>query len=321
MVFLSSRRAVASVMRLAGIAGLAFSDFTLAQSTSSVAATSSAGGNATDSFLPVLEVDVIFPRNETYQETEILPIAINVQRLPEVRNVGELNFVWSLSFYSSDGVFNAYSDIDSGLFVPTNISDGTIQIGYTNMTSWISRLNYTSHVQFEVNVVWNFTYLCDHPARGGTQMAEILFRVESDVQLAYQPDNSSIPADVAQAPDCPAFGAILSDFPASSVYTNLEYFTNTPSTVYTTCSTMLDLESASSFGTPCAVTVDAVTRSALGSIASSMATSEAQASSASHSSKTSKPTSTSTNAAVATRAAQLHPALAAVAVVYCIVYH
>ncbi|KAL1891956.1 hypothetical protein Sste5346_007300 [Sporothrix stenoceras] len=327
MVFFSSRRAVASAMRVAGIASLAFSGLAHAQSASSSAAapaasSASTNSNATSAFLPVLEVDVIFPRNETYQETEILPVAINVQRLPEVRNVGDLTFIWSLEIYglSSDPNFDRF--LESGLFVPANTSDGTIQIGYSNMTSWISKLNYTSHVLLNVNVVWNFTYLCDHPARGGTEMAEIMFRVESEVQQNYQPDNSSIPADIAQAPDCPEFGAILSDYASSTVYTGFEYSSNTPSTVFTTCSTLLGIEIASSYGTPCAVTVDSVTRSALGSIASSMATSAAQASAASQSSKTAKPTSTSsTNAAVATGAAKLHPALAAVAVVYCIVYH
>ncbi|KJR89333.1 uncharacterized protein SPSK_06469 [Sporothrix schenckii 1099-18] len=324
MVFRSSRRAVASIMRLAGFASLAFSGFAFAQSSASSPTTTAAPPSSNDTtgpFLPVLEVDVIFPLNETYQETEILPVAINVQRLPEVRNVGELSFIWNLDVYDPDHKLGVYNDLDSGLFVPANTSEGTIQLGHTNMTSWISKLNYTSHVLLTVNALWNFTYLCDHPARGGTAMTSILFRVESDIQRASQPDNSSIPADVVQAPDCPVFGAILSDYASSTVYTHILFAADTTSTAYTTCSTLLDVETASSYGTPCAATVDAATRSALGSMASSLATGQAQASEASQSSRTAKPTSTSTSGALATGAAQLQSALAAVAVVYCIVYN
>lgn len=321
-------------MRLAGIAGLAFSGLAHAQSssssspssasatTSAASSTSTSSSNASAPFLPVLELDVIFPRNETYQETEILPVAINVQHLPEVRNVGDLLFVWSFEIYDPDRTLGIDNFLDSGRFVPANLSsDGTIQIGYSNMTDWIGRLNYTSHVQLQVNVVWNFTYLCDFPAHGGTEMAELLFRVESQVQQNYQPDNSSIPADIAQAPDCPVFGAILSDYASSTVYSGLVYSSNTPSTVYTTCSTLLDVESASSYGTPCAATVDSVTRSSLGSMATSLASNALQVSEASQASKTAKHTTTSSKNAAATGSVQLHPALAAVAAVYCIVYY
>lgn len=308
-------------MRFTSIASLLFAGPALAQSTTT---TGSSSASTSSAFLPVIEVDVIFPRNETYQETEILPLAINVQRLNEARNIGELRFSWHVDIYDTSNTFNVYNWLDSGLFVAANTTgdDGNIQIAYTNMTSWIDKLNTTSHLVFGVTAIWNFTYMCDHPADGGLTMTEIIFRVESDVQRGFQPDNSSIPADIAQAPACPEFAAVMSDFPGSSTYEGYAYVSHSTITEYTTCTTLFDVEWESSLGTPCASTMAEATLSSLGSIASSLATGRAEVSAASRSSKTAKPTSTdSSNAAVATGAGILHPALAAVAVVYCVIYN
>ncbi|CAK7222090.1 hypothetical protein SCUCBS95973_004723 [Sporothrix curviconia] len=290
--------------------------------------------NSTDeASLLNIEIDVVFPRNETYAQTEILPIAISVQGLAPLMNSPDFKIIWDIGIYDPTPTASdvLHDHLDGGLFKvnntlsasSTNDTDATVFVAYTNITSWIGQLNSTDHLVLSIGPSYNLTGLCDSRIYGGLVLDQAIFQIKSDAQLAALPDNATLSIDtaLAQEPDCPEFAMIISAYPTST--TMIGYYESSQAQVYTstTCSSYVGYDTDTTSAKPCAATVGPDARSAIGSMASSWATSAslsaALASSASAASASTK--STSTNAAAAT-ALPLTPALAAVAAVYCIVY-
>ncbi|CAK7231909.1 hypothetical protein SBRCBS47491_008089 [Sporothrix bragantina] len=283
-----------------------------------------------DASLLNIEIDVIFPRNESYAQTEILPIAISVQGISALQGT-DFDLIWDVNIYDPAESDVLHDHLDGGLFkvdntLPassTNDTNATVFVAYTNITSWINKLNSTDHLVLMVGAGWNFTGLCDSRIYGGFVLDQSIFQVKSDAQLAARPDNATLSIDtaLAQEPDCPDFAMIISAYPTSTTETGYYMQSQTEVYTYTTCSSYVGYDTDTTDAKPCAATVGPDARSAIGSLASSWATS-ASLSSASASAASAAPASTkstSTNAAAAT-ALPLTPALAAVAAVYCIVY-
>ncbi|CAK7199466.1 hypothetical protein SEUCBS139899_002146 [Sporothrix eucalyptigena] len=332
MAGLSLRRVLVPLAYLSGLASASFgigSDVSLNVLQGNGPLSTANGTN--DAALLDIEIDVVFPRNESYAQTEILPIAISVRGLGELYNTSEFDLIWDLNLYDPDRI-NVIDDyLDGALFLPENVlpagstnnTDAIVFVGYSNITSWIGKLNYTSHIVLSVGVGYNFTGLCDSRIYSAFVLDESLFQVKSSVELAARPDNATLTVEnaLADEPDCPQFAMLVSAYPTSTVLTGYYQHSQSEVHTYTTCSSYVGYDTDTTSATPCAATVGPSARSAIGSLASSWATSASE-SSASASAASLKPTttSTSTNAAAATPL-PLKPALAAVAAVYCIVYY
>ena len=88
----------------------------------------------------LMEVDIVFPRNETYRRTEIIPIVLAVQNMP-TRKVNNTTMTWGWeSVPYSYGTTPWDYPYDVGVFevLPNDspATDPTFLIAVTNVTQW-----------------------------------------------------------------------------------------------------------------------------------------------------------------------------------------
>jgi hypothetical protein len=93
---------------------------------------------AADVTLPaVVEVDVIFPRNETYAPTPVFPLVFAIQNPAAASSIGPIDISWAIWKYGSDQL------------VPDHLFGGNQTLDKTNSTDphyinlWTARLNGT----------------------------------------------------------------------------------------------------------------------------------------------------------------------------------
>ncbi|CAK7242639.1 MAG: hypothetical protein STHCBS139747_004135 [Sporothrix thermara] len=334
MTGLFLRRVLAHLLPVAYLVGLANLAVASPEPQLSLDTTASVAMRAVtdEASLLDIEIGVVFPRNETYQQTEILPIAIAVRGFAPLQDSPDFNLIWEMSIYDPTLHNVIYDDLDDGRFTTkytlpassTSDSDTTVYVAYTNITSWIGRLNDTDHLVLSVGADWNLTGLCDIRVGGGFALYESVFQIKSDIQLASRPDNTTLSVDtaLAQEPDCPEFAMAISAYPTAATLTGYYLNSHTKSYTTTTCSSYITHDTTATDAKACAATVGPDARSAIGSLASSWATSASlSAASVAAASAAAKSTDTSSTNAAAATALPLTPALAAVAAVYCIVYY
>lgn len=90
--------------------------------------------------VPHFEIDVIFPRNETYLPADTFPIAIAIQNLTAVRTLGEFEVAWDIMPFVN-GLTPGDVTYDMADFeMLEDGGDGTsIFVANSNVTGWIEK--------------------------------------------------------------------------------------------------------------------------------------------------------------------------------------
>lgn len=170
----------------------------------------------------VVESDIIFPRNETYLATEILPIAINVQHYHDapkdiistgwiLASVGLNRYVTGISL--DTGTFDIYNGTTG-----SNDSSSAIFVSYTNVTKWLPELRYGEQIVLFTMLSWEADDICgsalfDAPISGTVEFTlaplDWLTNNTDGRQFPFTTVNTTLNGTVAGAPDCPAVGALI----------------------------------------------------------------------------------------------------------------
>ncbi len=255
----------------------------------------------------LMEVDIVFPRNETYRLTEIIPIVLVVQNLPtgKVNNTA-MTWGWEIVPYAF-GVVPWDYPYDMGTFevLPNDspATDPTFLIAVTNVTQWYYNFYYNGYKgkdwgeknMLSWGVLWNRNYsrYCSAGEQGKREA--VMFDVErsdnNEWSARYNYTNG-IPAEIPLAPLCPKFDQVA------------EVILNP-----TTTRCPLSVPTPAVQGNPCAVTINKVVASSLSSRLASLSSRQYATSTT-----TAVPTSRSKGGAGAART--LPTALAAAGVLY-----
>ena len=234
------------------------------------------------------EVDVVFPRNSTYKQAEIIPIVLAVQNLT-TWTIGNSSVAWHWDIMSwSEGSAPGGIIYDSGEFrIPNDASTAnpTFLIAITNFTQWYQ--GHASKKRGEKYMLqWHATWseadnLCQY-AGWVPSLEAVMF----DVRTADEAnDSAAIAVDILQGPKCPQFDQIA----------HITY-----NATATSC--QLGPQIGSPQGNPCAVKVNDPIASSISSRVASLA----------GPSTTAVPTSTSTGGGEAARTMQTALAAACV---------
>ncbi|KAM0421365.1 hypothetical protein ACHAPT_010900 [Fusarium lateritium] len=231
--------------------------------------------NATAPF----EIDVIFPRNETYRPADIFPISLAIQNYTALRAAGDdFSFSWHIMPWSG-GVIPGGITFDEGDFETKHQpkdNDTAIFVANTNITEWLHETDFDDQFRLQWHLEWNSTDDCD--PEESVVFGGIMFSLETESEASRSPDGKGIgkKPNVLDVPECPVLGSVV-------------LLRNTTDI----CSRVLDMENNTAEGTPCAVTVDKALASSISSQAASSATSAFLATAA----PTRAPEPTETNAA------------------------
>ncbi|RMJ19488.1 hypothetical protein CDV36_000841 [Fusarium kuroshium] len=232
--------------------------------------------NATAPF----EIDVIFPRNETYRPAGVFPISLAVQNFTSLRAVGNFTFLWHIMPYSHGWVPGGIT-WDEGKFEaknPPDDNDTVVFVANTNVTEWIHQKDQGDRFRLQWHLEWDFRDGCDYKGKGSYVFGGIMFSIETEWEAERSPDGKGIgkKPNVLDVPECPVLGSVVLLQNSTGI-----------------CSSLLDMGNNTAEGTPCAVTVDKALASSISSQAASSATSAFLATA----SPTQEPEPTETNAA------------------------
>ena len=255
----------------------------------------------------IIEVDVVFPRNETYKLTEIIPIVLAVQSLPPWKiNNTTMTWGWEIVPYSN-GVVTWDWPYDTGVFeiLPNDspATDPTFLIAVTNVTKWYDSRRrakeWGEKNMLSWGVLWHIDYSRFCSAGNLGLRKAVMFDVErsdnNEWSARYNYTNG-IPADIPLAPECPQLDQVAQV---------------TPTPTATRCP--LSLPTPAVQGNPCAVTIDTA-------VASSLSSRLASLSSRQYATSTTKAVPTSTSKGGAGVGRTLPTALAAAGVLYGLVF-
>ncbi|KAK4040089.1 hypothetical protein C8A01DRAFT_35869 [Parachaetomium inaequale] len=206
-----------------------------------------------------VEIDIVFPRNETYRDTDVFPIVMAVQNISTIRETkGDYQIFWDIMPYS-DGLIPGGILYDSGtLQILTNntITGSTFLVAATNATKWLRENRSTGRFD-RFMLQWYFEdsdreERCGGPRNGNAGRGGLMF----NIQTAYAEDLYGLEGmllDVDDIPECPQFAALVE---SGQNATNPE------------CPTQKQLEGVQ--GNPCAVKVDQAAITSILSQASSL---------------------------------------------------
>lgn len=208
------------------------------------------------------ELDVIFPRNETYLDPGVMPVAVTIQNYTSLSSFSNVAFSWDIMPYA-DGSVPGGVTYDSGKFeIPSNITDPLILVGFTNVTSWVSR-RANDKEQFKLQVyavVDSSTAFCT--SADSSDIGNMMFNI-----AAASDENPNLKnATITEASDCPAFGAVVDFEPLSSPVATTTLGSETIS-----CSYTADYITATASGSPCSAIVNIDAKSSISSAALSLA--------------------------------------------------
>ncbi|KAL1890716.1 hypothetical protein Sste5346_008040 [Sporothrix stenoceras] len=202
----------------------------------------------------VLELDVVFPRAETYAAADVFPIAVTFNDFYGVKpNLSALS--WSISGPGDgfpkptvdDGRFEVYAtttykasaaDQEKSPLAPDSYVSSVL-LGYTNVSAWPTQYHLADQLQLSIltddssslggndsDWVGIFPTGCGatefHPAfmKIGSSFGSIVFSIESDAKAVAANDSILQPL-AADAPACPAAaGSYLSDLYYKNTTTN-----------------------------------------------------------------------------------------------------
>ena len=211
--------------------------------------------------VPHFEVDVIFPRNETYLSDDTFPIAVAIRNLTAVRLLGDFEIIWGIMPYSHGYVPGGIT-YDLGNFTDSdpledNNSDTVILIDNTNATDWITRKQVHESYMLQLYLHWP-----EHESRCGFDAGifkePLMFSVEVLRRWkgpCYNESEAGVEPNAMEAPECPVLSGVASI---------------RPNTTDPSCPTVD--KNPSIEGDPCALVVDEAKKSSIASQAASLAT-------------------------------------------------
>jgi len=211
---------------------------------------------------PFFEIDVIFPRNETYTPSDDFPIAIAIQNITAVDLLGDDWFAaWEIMPYS-DGRIPSGNLYDNGEWEQPSAGDvknGTyIFVANSNVTAWIGRKFRNERYMLNwIIVAPKYRKRCG--ILYNVVLGKLMFSVEGPWEkegLDWPDAGLGTPPDVMQVPECPILGSVV----------ELRGNVSDP-----TCPSTVDKDTGRP-GNPCNVVVDEVTKSSIVSEAASLAT-------------------------------------------------
>lgn len=228
--------------------------------------------------IPSFEVDIIFPRNETYKRADHIPIVFAIQNMSAVLAIGKamgsnIEIAWGLMPYR-DGSRPSGIYYDMGTFpIPADAMEQnyTVFVDYTNVTAWSNYPDFNKPPQKDdvYNLRWGLKWGTSKENEAGEcgDKHHGLIGVRGAIEFSFEwPDISGQPevvgkvADIMQAPECPAFSASVQLLPNATV-------PDCP---------MIDLVGTSwphveGLGSPCAIKADKALLSSISSEASRLA--------------------------------------------------
>ncbi|RSL53407.1 hypothetical protein CEP54_010393 [Fusarium duplospermum] len=211
-----------------------------------------------DSATAPFEIDVIFPRNETYKPAGVFPISVAVQNFTALRAVGNFSFLWHIMPYSHGWVPGGIT-WDEGEFEAKDSPDDNdtiVFVANTNVTEWIHQKDRGDRFRLQWHLEWDFRD--EYDCRKSYVFGGIMFSIETEWEAKISPDGKGIgkKPNVLDVPECPVLGSVV------LLQNNTDI-----------CSSVLDMGNNTAEGTPCAVTVDKALASRISSQAASSATS------------------------------------------------
>lgn len=214
---------------------------------------------ATAQDIPHFELDVIFPRNETYLPAETFPIAFAIQNLTALRTLGDFDIGWDIMPYAYGRTAGGIT-YDMGDFeMLEDGGDGTsIFVANSNVTGWIGEKNRRGE-QYALH--WHVAWygLKD---RCGTEGTSVFGHIMFDVQADWERRETRVEVplglmpDIKEVPECPEFGTVVEIRPPVG---------------NSTCETVVG-ENTGREGHPCAVRVDKDLANSIESRAAGIAT-------------------------------------------------
>ncbi len=167
------------------------------------AATSQLAAPTTQSF----EVDVVFPRNNTYKTTEIIPIVLAVQNLPTwARNYSITEWLWDIMPWSRGSVPGGIT-YDMGSFQILNDASNpnlTFLVSVTNYTQWYRNTapkQPGDKYMLQWSAVWGY---CASIRWDDAVMFDVMTEETARSDQVQETD-----VDILQAPECPQFGRVV----------------------------------------------------------------------------------------------------------------
>lgn len=205
------------------------------------------------------EIDLIFPRNETYKESDVFPIALAVQNYSALSTVGRnYTFMWYIMPYRDGRIPGGITyDIDYFDHDPKpDENDTAILVANTNVIEWMQRSNTNNQYMFRWHLTWTFSTACGIPTHrvGG----EVMFDVVTDWDVEWEGEGPGVEPDVFGVLGCPLLGSVVELANATGE----------------SCPVVNDKGNKTDEGTPCAVTVNEALASSVSSLAASSARSD-----------------------------------------------
>ena len=189
--------------------------------------------------VPHFEIDLIFPRNESYFRSDVFPIAFVLQNVTAARSIGEFDIRYFIMPYGEghrpSGIF-----VDRGLLsaLPGDDADEhQVYIANSNVTDWITGGRQSSDgYMLQVYISWSTDdEQCEYYQSGNNT---IMFSLEGP-----NPDrrvSMGVEPEVVGVPECPVF----------SLMVELR-----PNATHPSCPGLVDRDTGRE-ATPCAVKVD-----------------------------------------------------------------
>lgn len=186
------------------------------------------------------EVDIVFPRNETYTPSDAFPLALAIQNMTAVRTLGDWIINWGIMVLR-EGRINKGGVRDSGIMIP----DDTVDMGgyallmdYTDMTEWIKIQKPGDAYELQWNLDWP-----EVSDKCGWYGSPVGGRIQFSIEVPGEEERSGegIEPDVAGSGKCPVLSTVAEI---------------RPNPANETCPDILNDEENGIEGTPCKVVVD-----------------------------------------------------------------
>jgi hypothetical protein len=268
----------------------------------------SSPGAVAQQTVPHFELDMIFPRNETYTPSDIFPIAFALQNLTAVRSLGAVNISWDIMPFAQGWIPGGLV-YDQGQFavLPPEVTDANndtfIFVANSNVTAWIHKKNRGDRFAVNWHVNWpEYQLRCGNV--GTDVFGHILFGVEGAWEredggsTGWDDAGQGVAPDVMALPECPVLGAVVEI---------------RPNATNSSCPVVID-ENTGREADPCRVVVDEAVASSIASQAASLATPPPATTT------TRSASATPTNAAPSAPNPALHSVLAAACVLSCLTF-
>ncbi|OAQ59655.1 hypothetical protein VFPPC_03864 [Pochonia chlamydosporia 170] len=217
-----------------------------------------------------VEIDVIFPRNETYKPADNFPIALVVQNITGLGSIGNYFIHWAIMPYIEGRIPDIGLRWNADFALPRDNtgSKPVILVDTLNVTEWIHTKARGERYMLHWSITWDNRALSVRCGGNGYVLGGIMFGLEAKWEKDYNATvgwidgGKGIEPDILQVPEYPALGQPI----------NI-----TPSTTATSCPTLTYTgprreEEVGRQGDPCAVKVDKSVASSISSHAASLAT-------------------------------------------------